>query len=96
MNVYPAEVELAIATMAGVAECAVYGVPDDHWGETVAASVVRRTGALLDEHDVIAYVRARLASYKKPTSVRFVDALPRNASMKVQKQALRAVHRPAP
>ena len=95
MNVYPAEVELAIATMAGVAECAVYGVPDDRWGETVAASVVRRAGASLDEHDVIAYVKARLASYKKPTSVRFVDALPRNASMKVQKQILRAAHPPA-
>ena len=93
MNVYPAEVELTIVTMPGVAECAVYGVADDRWGETVAATVVRLPGATLGADDVIAYVRGRLATYKKPTTVRFVEALPRNASMKVQKQVLRDEHR---
>jgi acyl-CoA synthetase (AMP-forming)/AMP-acid ligase II len=90
MNVYAAEVELAISLLPGVVECAVFGVPDDRWGEAVAAAVVAAPGAGIDEHTVIAHVRTRLASYKKPTSVVFVDALPRNASMKVQKHLLRA------
>ncbi|HEV8298574.1 MAG TPA: class I adenylate-forming enzyme family protein, partial [Acidimicrobiales bacterium] len=89
MNVYPAEVELAILTLPGVAECAVFGVPDDRWGETVAAAVVAEPGAALTGDAVVAHVQARLASFKKPTVVRFVDSLPRNASMKVQKQVLR-------
>jgi fatty-acyl-CoA synthase len=89
MNVYPAEVELAILTLPGVIECAVLGVPHDHWGETVAAVVVAEPAACVTAEDVVAHVRSRLASYKKPTVVRFVDALPRNASMKVQKQLLR-------
>ncbi|MBW2423841.1 MAG: acyl--CoA ligase [Deltaproteobacteria bacterium] len=89
MNVYPAEVELALATLAGVVECAVFGVPHDRWGETVVAAVVREPGVALDERAVVDHVRARLASYKKPTRVAFLSELPRNASMKVQKQLLR-------
>jgi acyl-CoA synthetase (AMP-forming)/AMP-acid ligase II len=90
MNVYAAEVELAILTLPGVAECAVYGVPDERWGEAVAAAVVVVPGWQLDERTVVSHVRSRLAGYKKPTVVRFLDALPRNASMKVQKHLLRA------
>jgi acyl-CoA synthetase (AMP-forming)/AMP-acid ligase II len=89
MNVYPAEVELALATLAGVVECAVFGVPDVRWGETVVAAVVAEPGIELDEQSVVDHVRARLASYKKPTRVAFLPELPRNASMKVQKQLLR-------
>jgi acyl-CoA synthetase (AMP-forming)/AMP-acid ligase II len=90
MNVYPAEVELAIQTLPGVLECAVFGAPHDHWGETVVAAVVAAPGVHLSAHDVVAHVQARLASYKKPTAVHFLDALPRNASMKVQKHVLRS------
>lgn len=89
MNIYPAEVEMALATLPGVVECAVFAVADDRWGETVAAAVVAGTGSGLDQAAVVAHVRSRLASYKKPTHVFFVDALPRNASMKVQKRVLR-------
>lgn len=91
MNVYSAEVEMAIATLPGVVECAVFALPHDRWGETVAAAVVAQPGRGIDADAVIDHVRARLASYKKPTAVFFVDALPRNASMKVQKQALSAM-----
>lgn len=90
MNVYPTEIELTLATMPGVVECAVCGVPDERWGETVAAAVVA-PGAGIDADEVIAWVRDRLASYKKPTRVAFVEALPRNASMKVQKDLVRQV-----
>jgi acyl-CoA synthetase (AMP-forming)/AMP-acid ligase II len=95
MNVYPAEVEMAIATLPGVVECAVFAVSDDRWGETVAAAVVAGPGSGLDDRAVVDHVRARLASYKKPTRVFFVDALPRNASMKVQKRVLRTMFDPA-
>jgi long-chain acyl-CoA synthetase len=91
MNVYPAEVEMALATLPGLVECAVFAVSDDRWGETVAAAVVAGAGSGLDERRIVDHVRARLASYKKPTRVFFVDALPRNASMKVQKRVLRAM-----
>jgi fatty-acyl-CoA synthase len=91
MNVYPAEVEMALATLPGVVECAVFAVSDDRWGETVAAAVVVTPGSGLAAPAIVDHVRGRLASYKKPTRVFFVDALPRNASMKVQKRVLRAM-----
>ncbi|MEO8696531.1 MAG: AMP-binding protein [Acidimicrobiales bacterium] len=91
MNVYPAEVEMALATLPGVVECAVFAVSDDRWGETVAAAVVVTPDSGLADAAIVDHVRARLASYKKPTRVFFLDALPRNASMKVQKRVLRAM-----
>lgn len=91
MNVYPAEVEMALATLPGVVECAVFAVSDDRWGETVAAAVVVTPDSGLSDAAIVDHVRARLASYKKPTRVFFLDALPRNASMKVQKRVLRAM-----
>ena len=90
MNVYPAEVEAALATMPGVAECAVLGMPDGRWGEAVTAVVVAAPGARLTGDSVIAHVRTQIASYKRPQRVEFVAALPRNASMKVRKDQLRA------
>jgi acyl-CoA synthetase (AMP-forming)/AMP-acid ligase II len=88
MNVYPAEVEAALADLPGLAEIAVFGVPDERWGETVVAvAVVDDPG--LDEAAIIAAARERLASYKKPTKVRFVPALPRTASLKIDKPTLR-------
>src|ERR1700731_905693 len=88
-NVYPAEVEQVLARMAGVADAAVIGVPDERLGEVGRAFVVTRPGSDLDEQSVIAYTREHLANFKTPRSVRFVDALPRNAGGKVVKPQLR-------
>ena len=88
MNVYPAEIEAALSTHADVLECSVFGVPDERWGEAVAAAIVLRPGTRANEGDLIAHVRSRVASYKKPSRVYFVDSLPRNASMKVLKAQL--------
>ena len=89
-NIYPIEVEQAIASLAGVTEVGVIGVPDEEWGESVAAFVVQAPGAGLDEAAVVAHCRRQLASYKKPRYVVFVDSLPRNTTNKISKIALRA------
>jgi long-chain acyl-CoA synthetase len=91
-NVYPAEVENALLAHAYVTDAAVIGVPDERWGETVKAIVVKAPGAPDDDDlaaDIIAATRVRLAHYKCPTSVDFVDMLPRNPSGKVLKRELR-------
>ena len=88
-NVYPAEVEQVLARMEGVADAAVIGVPDERLGEVGRAFLVTRPGSNLDEQSVIAYTREHLANFKAPRSVRFVDALPRNAGGKVVKAQLR-------
>ena len=90
-NVYPAEVERVLRELDGVADIAVFGVPHERWGETVAAAIVRTHGAQLTEEDVVTFARANMASFKKPTSIRFVDELPRNASQKVVKDVLRSL-----
>jgi malonyl-CoA/methylmalonyl-CoA synthetase len=89
LNVYPKEVEERIDALAGVAESAVIGVPDPDFGETVNAVVVLRAGSALREGDVIAALKAEIAGFKVPKRVFFVDALPRNAMGKVQKNVLR-------
>jgi fatty-acyl-CoA synthase len=88
-NVYPAEVEAVIAAMPQVAEAAVVGVPDSRWGECGCAYVVVRTGEACTADDVLAACDARLARYKRPSHVRFIEALPRTASGKIQKDNLR-------
>jgi long-chain acyl-CoA synthetase len=92
-NVYPAEVENALLNHPGVADAAVIGVPDDKWGETVKGIVVRGSHVDGDDEalaaDIIASTRERLAHYKCPTSIDFVDSLPRNPSGKVLKRQLR-------
>lgn len=88
-NVYPAEVEQVLARLDGVLDAAVIGVPDQRLGEVGRAFLVTRPGSGLDEHAVIAYTREHLANFKLPRSVRFVDALPRNAGGKVVKPLLR-------
>ena len=90
-NVYPAEVEQALARLEGVADVAVIGVPDERLGEVGRAFVVRRPGSEIDEETVIAYSREHLANFKAPRSVVFTDALPRNAGGKVLKTSLREV-----
>ena len=93
-NIYPAEVENALLAHPAVADAAVIGVPHDKWGETVKAVVVLATDAPGDAEalaaDILSATRERLAHYKCPTSIDFVDALPRNPSGKVLKRELRA------
>jgi len=88
-NIYPAEVEMTLAAHPAVAESAVIGVPDEKWGETVKACIVLRTGASATASELIGFARTRLAHYKCPTSVDFVDSLPRNPSGKILKRVLR-------
>jgi long-chain acyl-CoA synthetase len=88
-NVYPIEVEEALAQHPDVAEVAVIGVPDERWGETVKALVVARAGSSPTADELVAYARERLAGYKLPRSVEFVDELPRTPSGKVLKRELR-------
>jgi acyl-CoA synthetase (AMP-forming)/AMP-acid ligase II len=90
LNVYSLEVEHVINRMPGVLESAVVGVPDEAWGEAVAAFVVCGPGTDISESAVIARCRAELAHFKAPRSVRFPAELPRNAMGKVDKRALRA------
>jgi long-chain acyl-CoA synthetase len=89
-NVYPVEVEEALAQHPGVAEVAVIGVPDERWGETVMALVIPRDGAVPAAEELVAFARERLAGYKLPRVVAFVDDLPRTPSGKVLKRELRA------
>jgi long-chain acyl-CoA synthetase len=88
-NVYPVEVEEALAQHPDVAEVAVIGVPDERWGETVKALVVARAGRSPTADELVAFARERLAGYKLPRSVEFVDDLPRTPSGKVLKRKLR-------
>jgi malonyl-CoA/methylmalonyl-CoA synthetase len=91
-NVYPKEVEWELDGVKGVLESAVFGVPHADFGEGVTAVVVCAPGAALSEADIISALKARLAGYKVPKRILFVDELPRNAMGKVQKAALRATY----
>jgi acyl-CoA synthetase (AMP-forming)/AMP-acid ligase II len=88
-NVYPREVEEALYGHPAVAEAAVFGLPDEHWGERVAAAVVLRPGQRADETALDALCRAQLAGYKRPRAWYFVDEIPKNVSGKVLKRVLR-------
>jgi fatty-acyl-CoA synthase len=88
-NVSSIEVEDCLYQLEGIAECAVIGVPDEKWGETIKAIVVTAPGAELDEATVIAHCKQRMAGYKAPTSIDFVEGIPRTATGKVQKFKLR-------
>lgn len=89
LNIYSAEIERVLADHPEVDEAAVVGAPDGEWGESVVAYVVRSQGSSLAADDVVGWSTARLASYKKPKLVAFVESLPRNAMGKVLKSALR-------
>jgi long-chain acyl-CoA synthetase len=89
-NVYPVEVEEALAQHPGVLEVAVIGVPHERWGETVKALVVPRPGSEPEADELVAFARERLAGYKLPRSIDFIDDLPRTPSGKVLKRELRA------
>jgi acyl-CoA synthetase (AMP-forming)/AMP-acid ligase II len=88
-NVYPAEVENAIHGHPAVHDVAVIGVPDPKWGEAVKAIVVLQPNAVADAAEIIAFARTRIAAFKVPKSVDFIDALPRNAAGKILRRQLR-------
>ena len=88
-NIYPAEIENTLMKHPAVADGAVISVPDDKWGESVKACVILRPGATATDRDIIDWMRERLAHYKCPKSVDFVDVLPRNPSGKLLKRILR-------
>ncbi|MGC2777426.1 MAG: malonyl-CoA synthase [Bradyrhizobium sp.] len=88
-NVYPKEIETEIDAIPGVTESAVVGVPHADFGEGVTAAVVRTPGASIDEREILKALSGRLAKFKQPKRVVFVETLPRNAMGKVQKNLLR-------
>jgi acyl-CoA synthetase (AMP-forming)/AMP-acid ligase II len=88
-NVYPREVEEVLLGHLAVREVAVVGIPDNQWGEVGKAFVVLEPGAVTTETDITEHCRGRLAGYKRPRHVEFVDELPRNATGKVLKRILR-------
>jgi fatty-acyl-CoA synthase/long-chain acyl-CoA synthetase len=90
MNVYPAEIEAALEVHPDVLEAAVFGIPDEEWGESVHAVVVVREGATMTEPQVIAHCREHLAGYKIPRSVTWSPELPKTGSGKILKRDLRA------
>ena len=95
VNIYPAEIEAVLMTMAGVADCAVFGIPDAEFGEALAAAVQRAPGAAgadLDAAAVQAFLRARIAGYKVPRQVAFHAELPREDSGKIFKRRLREAY----
>jgi acyl-CoA synthetase (AMP-forming)/AMP-acid ligase II len=89
-NCYPAEIEAALGEHPDVALVAVIGVPDERMGEVGCACVVRKSGAILDAFDLIAWSREHMANYKVPRKVVFFEQLPTNASNKIDKLKLRA------
>jgi long-chain acyl-CoA synthetase len=89
VNIYPAEIEAMLMTLPGVADCAVFGIPDPEYGEALAAHVQPQPGAVLDGEDVRDFLRRRLANYKVPRRVEFSAALPREDSGKIFKRKLR-------
>jgi acyl-CoA synthetase (AMP-forming)/AMP-acid ligase II len=90
-NVYPAEIENVILGLPGVAEVAVIGIPSEKWGESPLAIVVRKDPALAAA-DVIGHCEGKLARFKMPKAVEFVDVIPRNPSGKALKRDLRQVY----
>lgn len=88
-NVYPREVEDAIHEHAEVVEAAVFGTPDEHWGERVNAAVVLREGEQLDAETLATSLREKLAGYKVPRRIHFIEGLPKNVSGKILKRELR-------
>ncbi|HEX6023262.1 MAG TPA: AMP-binding protein [Solirubrobacter sp.] len=92
-NVYPIEVEEVLSRHPGVRDVAVIGVPDERWGEAVKALVIPADGAPPEPAELVAFARERLAGYKLPRSIEFVEDFPRTPTGKVRKQDLRELYR---
>nr|RAW03788.1 hypothetical protein DBT41_11145 [Aerococcus urinae] len=89
VNIYPAEIEAELHKMPGVGDCAVFGIPDEEFGEQICAIVQKQPGASFAEADVRAFLRERIAGYKVPKRVEFRSELPREDSGKIFKRKLR-------
>ncbi len=94
-NVYPREVEEVLFQHPAVAEAAVFGLPDTHWGERVSAAIVLRPEARVEPAELDAFCRGRLAGYKRPRDWHVVSEIPKNVSGKVLKRELRELFGPA-
>ena len=90
VNIYPAEIESVLITMPGVKDCAVFGIPDDEYGEALCAHIELQDGARLSDEDVRRFLRPHIAKYKVPKIIEFRDDLPREDSGKIFKRKLRA------
>jgi fatty-acyl-CoA synthase len=91
-NVYPAEIEKVIREMASVSDVSVIGIADAKWGETPKAYIEMKAGTTLTQKEIESFCRTKLAGYKVPRHVEFIDALPRNPTGKVLKKALRKMN----
>jgi acyl-CoA synthetase (AMP-forming)/AMP-acid ligase II len=89
-NVYPKEIENVLYEHSAVAECAVFGVPDDKWGEVPTAYVQVKAGTRVSERELVEYCAERLARFKRPRNVKFVSEFPKTPIGKIQKNVLRA------
>jgi acyl-CoA synthetase (AMP-forming)/AMP-acid ligase II len=89
VNIYPAEIEAVLHAHPAVEDCAVIGVPDSEWGESLKAVVKLQPGRGAGADELIGFVGERLAAYKRPRSVDFVDDFPRDAAGKLLKRLLR-------
>jgi O-succinylbenzoic acid--CoA ligase len=87
-NIYPAEVEAVLRTYPDVMEVCVVGLPSEEWGQQVAAAIVPRAGSSPNAEALIAYARTRLAGYKVPRLIRFLDSLPQTSNGKVHRQSV--------
>ena len=88
-NIYPKEIETVIYELPEVAECAVFGVPDEKWGEVPAAYLQLKPGQSLSEEAVTSHCAQKLARFKRPRVVRFVDDFPKTPIGKIQKNVLK-------
>jgi fatty-acyl-CoA synthase len=91
-NVYPAEIEKVIREIAGVSDVSVIGIADDKWGETPKAYIEIQAGATISPEEIESFCRAKLAGYKVPRHIEFIETLPRNPTGKVLKKELRKMN----
>ena len=88
-NIYPAEIESELMKVPGVADCAVFGIPDDEFGENVCAFIQPDSGVVLEEEAIRADLKSRLAGYKIPKRIEFAETLPREDTGKIFKRKLK-------
>ncbi|QUS38798.1 long-chain fatty acid--CoA ligase [Tardiphaga alba] len=94
VNIYPAEIESTLIGLDGVRDCAVFGVPDDEFGERLVGCVELEEGTTLTSADIQAYLKQRLANFKVPKEIHFHEALPRESTGKIFKRKLRDLYQP--